>query len=163
IDDGTRIQQLTMEARTPPAHVTIVQKPGSVSIADDQGHSRTLHPNGQVEDLTIGTIALPTTSRWDTGALVVSYDVATGRQLRYTFTPAQNPARLLVDIRFVQNGREGDEVKLTYETPDEHNRGVLSGAPTPSASASPPAGDAPGAPEASAPAGSRAALLPPGS
>src|SRR5262249_13771598 len=38
MDDSTRLQQLTMEARTPPAHITIVQKPGSVSIADDQGH-----------------------------------------------------------------------------------------------------------------------------
>src|SRR5262249_55489336 len=67
MDDGARVQQLTLEARTPPGHITIVQKPDSISIADDQGHSRTFHPTGQVEDHTIGTTPLPTTTRWDKG------------------------------------------------------------------------------------------------
>jgi len=165
VDDSTRIQQLTMEARTPPEHITIVQKPGSVSIADDQGHSRTFHPNGQLEDLTIGTVTLPTTSRWDSGGLVISFDVASGKQLRYTFTPSQKPSRLLVDIRFIQNGHEGDEVKLTYETPDEHDRAVLSGAPLPPTAPSVPAGAAPAVPDTtpSAAAGARGPVLPPGS
>jgi hypothetical protein len=167
MDDSTRLQQLTMEARTPPAHITIVQKPGSVSIADDQGHSRTFQTNGQREELTIGTVDLPTTAHWDSGALVVVFDVASGRQLRYTLTPTKNPARLLVDIRFIQNGREGDEVKLTYETPDEHDREVLSGAPMPPVPPSPSAGTSPAAPvppDATMPAASpRAGVLPPGS
>ena len=156
-----------MEARTPPEHITIVQKPGAVSIADDQGHSRTFHPNGQLEDLTIGTVDLPTIARWDAGALVISFDVASGRQLRYTFTPASRPTRLLVDIRFIQSGHEGDDVKLTYETPDEHDRDVLSGTPlppSPPSAASPAAGAAPAVPDAAAPTPSpRAGVLPPGS
>jgi len=162
IDDGTRTQQLTMEARTPPAHLTIVQKPGSVSLADDQGHSRTFHPNGQLDDLTIGTVPLPATARWDSGGLVITFDVASGRQIRYTLTPSGRPPRLLVDIRFIQNGREGDEVKLTYETPDEHDREILSGAaPSAPAAAAPGATAAPDAPLPAAP--SRGAMLPPGS
>jgi hypothetical protein len=153
MDDSTRIQQ-----------ITIVQKAGAVSIADDQGHSRTFHPNGQLEDLTIGTVDLPTTARWDSGGLVISFDVAGGRQLRYTFTPASNPARLLVDIRFIQSGHEGDEVKLTYETPGEHDRDVLSGTPLPPSPPSPPAGGAPAVPDATVPSpGPRAGVLPPGS
>jgi len=166
MDDSTRMQQLTMEARTPPEHITIVQKPGAVSIADDQGHSRTFHPNGQLEDLTIGTVDLPTTTRWDAGALVIAFDVASGRQLRYTFTPASGPSRLLVDIRFIQNGHEGDEVKLTYETPGEHDRDVLSGTPLPlpPSPPSPAGGAAPAVPDATAPSpGPRAGVLPPGS
>lgn len=164
VDDSTRVQQLTMEARTPPAHITVVQKADSVSIADDQGHSRTFRPNGQVDDLTIGTVPLPTTARWDKGSLVVIYDVESGRQLRYTYTPSANPRRLLVDIRFIEGGREGDEVKLTYETPDEHDRAVLSGT-----AAIPPAppttgGGAPIPPDApAAGAAARAPVLPPGS
>jgi len=167
MDDSTRIQQLTMEARTPPAHITIVQKSGTVSIADDQGHSRTFHPNGQLEDLTIGTVALPTIAHWESGGLVVVFDVARGRQIRYTLTPSQNPTRLLVDIRLIQNGREGDEVKLTYEAPDEHDREVLSGAPMPPVPPSTPAGERPpepAIPDATLPsAGPRAGVLPPGS
>ena len=67
IEDSTRVQQLTGEARTPPAHLTIVQKPDSIAIADDQGHSRTFHPDGRVEELAIGTVVLPTRSQWDSG------------------------------------------------------------------------------------------------
>ena len=77
-DDSTRVQQLTGEARTPPAHITIVQKADAVSIADDQGHSRTFHTDGRLEELTLGTVALPTTSRWDAGSLVIVYEVETG-------------------------------------------------------------------------------------
>lgn len=164
VDDSTRIQQLTIEARTPPAHITVVQKPGAVSIADDQGHSRTFHPNGQAEDLTIGTVPLPTTARWDKGSLVVLFDVAGGRQMRYTYTPSASPRRLLVDVRFIEGGREGDEVKLTYETPEEHDRAVLSGAAAMSAAPPPAGGSVPIPPDAPAVArAARGPVLPPGS
>ena len=161
-DDSTRLQQLTGEARTPPAHLTIVQRTDAVSIADDQGHSRTFHPDGKLEELTIGTVALPTTVRWDAGSLVVTYDVESGRQLRYTYTPSANPSRLLVDIRFLERGREGDEVKLTYETPDEHDREILSAAPSAGAAPAAPAAPATAPPAAAAPP-ARPPLLPPGS
>lgn len=164
-DDSTRVDQLTAEARTPPDHITIVQKAEAVSIADDQGHSRTFHPNGQLEELTIGTTALPTTTRWDAGKLIVAYDVGRGRQLRYTYTPSADPHRLLVDIRFIDQGQEGDEVRLTYEPPEEHDRAILSGQPTMPFPPEPSAGAPPAVPEttpAGAPGG-RPALLPPGS
>src|SRR6478672_9793348 len=114
-DDSTRVQQLTEEARTPPLRLTIIQKDTAVSITDDQGHVRTFRPDGHLEDLTIGTVALPTTARWDGASLVVLYDVETGRQLRYTYTPLADPTLLRVTIRFIERGREGDEVRLTYE------------------------------------------------
>src|SRR5947207_4210501 len=98
-DDSTRLQQLTEEARTPPSRLTIIQKDTAVSIADDQGHARTFRPDGHLQDLTIGTVALPTTSRWDGASLVVVYDVETGRQLRYTYTPSVDATRLDVNIR----------------------------------------------------------------
>jgi hypothetical protein len=177
-DDSTRLQQLTEAARTPPEHITIVQKPTSVSIADDQGHSRTFHPDGHQEELTIGTVVLPTTARWDSGGLVVVYDVEAGRQLRYTFTPTSNPTQLQVNIRFIEQGKEGDEVRLTYETPDAHDRNVLAGQPAglpppdapglppPDAPGLPPpdapGAAAPGAPNSGSPA-ARPAMLPPGS
>jgi len=93
VDDGTRVQQLTGEARTPPSQLTIIQKDAAISIADDQGHSRTFRPDGHLEELTIGTVPLPTTARWDGASLVVVYDVETGRQLRYTYTPSADATR----------------------------------------------------------------------
>jgi len=162
VDDSTRLQQLTAEARTPPAHITIVQKDASVSIADDQGHARTFHPTGTLEMLTLGMVPLPTTARWEAGSLMVLYEVETGRQLRYTYTPKANPPRLLVDIRFLERGREGDEVKLTYEPPDEHERTMLSAVSSAPAAPAAPASASPVSQDAAVPS-ARPPVLPPGS
>jgi hypothetical protein len=161
-DDSTRVQQLTGEARTPPSRLTIIPKDTAISIADDQGHARTFHPDGHLEELTIGTVALPTTARWDGANLVVVYDVETGRQLRYTYTPSADPTRLQVNIRFLERGREGDEVRLTYEPLGAHERAILSGVPASPAAPSASAPTSPGAAGAAAPS-ARPPVLPPGS
>ena len=162
VDDSTRVEQLTGDARTPPSRLTIIQKDTAIAIADDQGHVRTFRPDGHLEALTIGTVPLPTTARWVGPSLVVVYDVANGRQLRYTYTSLADPTRLQVNIRFLERGREGDEVRLTYEPAGAHERAILSGVPAspaaPPASASTP----PGVPDAPTPS-ARPPLLPPGS
>ena len=58
-DDSTRVQQLTADARTPPARLTIVRQDATIAIADDQGHARTFRPDGHLQELTIGTVPLP--------------------------------------------------------------------------------------------------------
>jgi hypothetical protein len=160
-DDGTRVQQLTAEARTPPSRLTIIQENTDVSIADDQGHARTFRPDGHLQELTIGTVALPTTARWDGASLVVTYDVETARQLRYTYAPSADPARLQVDIRFIERGREGDEVRLTYEPPGAHEREILSAAAA--SPAAPPASSSTSPAPDAASSSARPPLLPPGS
>jgi hypothetical protein len=92
----------------------------------------------------------------------VIYNVETGRQLRYTYAPSDDRTRLLVNIRFLERGREEDEVRLTYEPLGATDHAIDSGVPAspPPASGSSPA--SPGVPAAaSAPARPRA--LPPGS
>lgn len=159
-DDSTRATQLTAEARTPPSHLTIVQKPDSVSISDDQGLTRTFHPHGHLEELTLGTVSLPTSSRWSSGGLEVVYEVESGWQLRYRYIPSADRTQLVVDIRFLQQGHEGDEVRLTYEAPDAHEHSVLGGAPPPAPAAS---AGVPAAGATESAAGARPPVLPPGS
>ncbi len=161
-DDSTRVQQLTADARTPPARLTIVRQDATIAIADDQGHARTFRPDGRLDDLTLGTVARPTTARWDGASLVVVYEVETGRQLRYTYTPSANPAQLHVNIRFLERGREGDEVRLTYEPLGALERAIMSGAPVAPVAPSPSASRSPGVPDA-APPSARPPVLPPGS
>ena len=161
-DDSTRVQQLTGDARMPPSRLTIIQNDTTVAIADDQGHARTFRPDGHLQELTIGTVPLPTTARWDGASLVVVYEVETGRQLRYTYTPSANPAQLHVNIRFLERGREGDEVRLTYEPLGALERAIMSGAPVAPVAPSPSASRSPGVPDA-APPSARPAVLPPGS
>ena len=119
-----RVEQLTGDARTPPSRLTIIQKDTAIAIADDQGHVRTFRPDGHLESLTIGTVPLPTTARWVGPSLVVVYDVATGRQLRYTYTSLADPTRLQVNIRFLERGREGDEVRLPTSQRARTNAGL---------------------------------------
>jgi hypothetical protein len=161
-DDGTRVEQLTGDARTPPTRLTIIQNDATVAIADDQGHARTFRPDGHLQELTLGTVPLLTTSRWDGSSLVVVYDVASGQQLRYTYTPVASPTRLQVDIRFLERGREGDEVRLTYEPQGALDRLILSGAPTPPAARPASAAASAGVPDAAA-TPVRPPVLPPGS
>jgi len=162
VDDSTRVEQLTGDVRTPPSRLTIIQKDTAIAIADDQGHVRTFRPDGHLAELTIGTVPLPTTARWVGPSLVVVYDVAPGRQLRYTYTSSADPALLHVNIRFIERGREGDEVRLTYEPAGAHERAILSGVPASPPAPSPSAPTSPGVPDGAAPS-ARPLLLPPGS
>ena len=164
-DDSTRATQLTEEARTPPAHLTIVQQTDTVSISDDQGLSRTFHPTGHLEELTLGTVSLPTTSRWANGSLEVVYDVVSGWQLRYRYTPSADRTHLVVDIRFIQQGHEGDEVRLTYESPEAHEHTIAGEASSavPAPHVSPPATGGGGGSSSSSGATARPPVLPPGS
>ena len=163
-DDSTRATQLTEEARTPPAHLTIVETTDSVSISDDQGLTRTFHPAGRLEGLTLGTVSLPTTARWIAGALEVVYDVESGWQLRYRYTPSADRTHLVVDIRFIQQGREGDQVRLTYESPDAHEHTIAGETPSRAAAPAAPSPSTPPAGNALLPAaGARPPVLPPGS
>src|SRR5262249_22987152 len=52
-EDAKRQQQLTAEVRTPPTHLTILETPTAVTISDDQGQSRTFHPDGKEEVLQL--------------------------------------------------------------------------------------------------------------
>jgi hypothetical protein len=160
-DDSTRASQLTAEVRTPPARLTIIQKSDAILITDDQGRVRTLHPNGTHDELTIGTVPLPTTARWDAGSLLIVFDVAQGRQLRYALSTSSNPTQLLVEVTFVEHGKDGDKVRFTYEP---------AGAPaTPSTSSTSPtstppsAGGLPAGGSVPATPGARPPVLPPGS
>jgi len=152
-EDSTRETQLTAEVRTPPARLTIIQKPDAILITDDQGRARTFHPNGTQDELTIGTVPLPTTARWDAGSLLIVFEVAQGRQLRYALSTSSNPTQLRVEVTFVEHGKDGDKVRFTYEPAGA----TPSLPPPPPIGGSAAAGSVPAAPEA------RPAVLPPGS
>jgi hypothetical protein len=160
-DDSTRIDQLTAEVRTPPVRLSIVPKPTGISIADEQGRVRTFRADGTREQLTIGTAPLPATARWDAGSLVIVYDVEEGRQLRYAYSTSANPTRLLVEVTFVDHGKDGDKVRFTYEPPGAATTSSTATPPSPSAPAS--AGGAPAGASVPATPGARAPVLPPGS
>jgi hypothetical protein len=113
-DEGARKQQLTDEVREPAANLTITDTPDAVTLADDRGRTRTFHPNGKEELIQLGGVGVVTITRRDAGQLVVLYEVAEGRQIRYTFSRLDDPARLVVETQFIDRGN-ADTVMRLYE------------------------------------------------
>ena len=113
-DEAQRTQFLTGEARTPPARLTIVDAGSTITLTTELGQSRTLHPTGHDEAIEVGGVTLIETTKRDADKVVVSYSVTKDRLVRYTLTPSANPARLVVDVEFLDHGT-GDKAKLVYD------------------------------------------------
>jgi hypothetical protein len=142
-DDARRIQLLTDAVRTPPVNLTIADEGSTVTITVD-GLSRTFHPNVKEESIALDQVSVPTITTRVGGNLVIDYEVAQGREIRYTYYRASNEDRLIVDAAFVERGAV-DSVRRVY-IPGTATGGL---APSSDAPASPTALPAP-------------ALLPPG-
>lgn len=113
-DDATRREGLVDEVRNPSPHLTIAQTETAVTITDDRGRSRTFHADGKEESQPIGEVPVATTTRWDGARLEVRYAVERNRELRYTYSATPDPARLIVNVKFIGRGGN-DTVTLVYE------------------------------------------------
>ncbi|MGC4080594.1 MAG: hypothetical protein QM736_00370 [Vicinamibacterales bacterium] len=116
-DAAQRRQVLTDEVRLPPTRLTIVDTPDSIVVTDQEGHSRTFHPDGRAETLQIGTASVLTTVRREGNAVIVLYAVADLRQIRYTYSREPGSPTLMVDTQFLERG-SGDSVRRIYKPAD---------------------------------------------
>jgi hypothetical protein len=113
-DEAQRLQLLTNEARNPAARLTIVDTPEAVTITNELGQSRTFHPTGREELIQVQAVTIPTTSHREGDRLVVLYHVEQDRDLRYAFSASTNPARLTVELQFLERGN-GDKATRVYD------------------------------------------------
>ena len=114
-DDGRRRQILSDEARTPPARLTIVDTPTVVTITDDKGQVRTLHPGGPAEALALDNVTVLTIATREENKLVVLYAVEDLRQIRYTYSRSLGGGPLMVDVQFLERGN-GEVVRRVYKS-----------------------------------------------
>jgi hypothetical protein len=113
-DDARRIQQLTAEAKTPSVNLTIAETGSSVSITDDHGRMRTFHPTTGREDIIqLDQVPVSATTTLVEGRLVVTYQVANGREMRVTYWRNTSPTQLVVDTAFVERGAT-DSIRRVY-------------------------------------------------
>src|SRR5262249_40291358 len=85
-EGARRNQLLTAAVRNPPARLMIVDTPGAVTITNELGQSRTLHPEGRQEPVDIEGVSVMVTTKRDAGRLTVGYQVAQDRELHYTYS-----------------------------------------------------------------------------
>src|SRR5262249_12363838 len=76
-------------------------------------NSRTLHPTGREESVQLDQVPVATTTSRVQGQLVVVYQVAPGRELRYTYYRTENPVQLIVDTTFAESGAV-DSIRRVY-------------------------------------------------
>jgi len=131
-EDARRVQLLTAEARNPPARLTIVDTPAAVTITNELGQSRALHPDGRQESIQVEGVPILVTTRRDANRLVVVYRVEQDREVRYTYSRSASPSQLIVEVEFLEHGA-GDKAKRVYEP------GVLTETTTAPAAAAIPA------------------------
>jgi hypothetical protein len=114
-EDGQRKQQITGEARNPPVRLMFVDSGAAVTITNEFGQSRTLHPGARSESVEIQGIVFLVTSEREGDRLVATYQVEQDRQVRYTYSPSASPRRLSVQIEFVERGAAGDKATRVYD------------------------------------------------
>jgi hypothetical protein len=146
-EEARRLRQLTDEARQPPPELTISTASGAITFSDGRGYSRTFHPTGNEEAIDLGGVPVVTITRWESGQLVILYEVEEGRQVRYAYSRTANPDRLTAEVQFIDRGT-GDKVTRVYEPASGTAAGTTAAAAAPSGGAPPgttPAGPPPAA------------------
>jgi len=113
-EDSRRVQLMTSEARNPATRLMIVDTPAAVTITNELGQSRVLHPDGKPNSIELQGVPFAVTTRRDGDRLVVLYDVEANREVRYTYSHADNPSQLVVEVQFLEHG-SGDKARLVYE------------------------------------------------
>lgn len=111
-DDARRILLLTDAVRTPPINLTVTDTPTAVTITAD-GNSRIFHPTGKEESIQLDQVPVATTVTRVDGRLLVVYQVASGRELRYTYYTTDKPVQLIVDATFAESGAV-DSIRRVY-------------------------------------------------
>jgi hypothetical protein len=139
-EDARRVQLLTAEVRNPPVRLVVIDTPAAVTITNELGQSRVVHPTGKEESIELQGVPLRVTTKRDGERLVVVYHVEQDRDLRYTYMHVASPSQFIVEVQFLEHGG-GDTVRLVYEP------GVETEAFAPPVTAAPPASTRQQAPE----------------
>ncbi len=140
-DDARRLQLLQDEARNPPARLMIVESPLAVTLTNELGQSRALHPEGREESIAMQGVTMAVTAKREGHELVVVYRVDREREIRYTYSSSADPPQLIVDVQFLERGT-GDKARRIYEPAVETRTAASSGGAAPPSAAGPPAAEA---------------------
>jgi hypothetical protein len=136
-DDAARREHLVNEVRRPPEELAISQTVESVIIAADRGKPRSFVLDGSETVQKLGLVSVTASARWNGPKLEIRYKVQENREVRYEYTRTTDPARLNIEVRFVERGGR-DSAVLVYEPTREGAPAAPAAAAAPPAAATPP-------------------------
>ena len=113
-DDARRVQQVTADARNPPARLVVIDTGAAVTITNELGQARTFHPDGKEASIEVQGVPFIVTAKRDGDRLLVVYRVEQDREVRYTYSHAANPSQLVVEVQFLDHGA-GETARRVYE------------------------------------------------
>jgi len=113
-EDARRAQVLTAEVRAPAVRLMIVDTQSAVTMTNELGQSRTVHPDGRQESIEIQGLVFSVTSKRDGNQLTIDYRVDQNREIRYTYAATATPSQLVVYVQFLDHGK-GDNARRIYE------------------------------------------------
>src|ERR1700730_8459097 len=113
-EGARRGQLLAAGRRNPPARLMVVDTPTAVTITNELGQSRTIHPDGKQESITVQGVSFSVTSKRVADQLILVYRVDQAREGRYSYSSSATPARLIVDAQLLEHGT-GDKARRVYE------------------------------------------------
>jgi hypothetical protein len=137
-EDARRAQLLTAEVRAAAARLTIVDTPSAVTITNELGQSRTVHPDGHQESIEIQGLTFGVTSKRDGNQLTIDYRVDQNREIRYTYAATASPSQLVVYVQFLDHGK-GDNARRIYEPGTSTPTATPAATPSSTASSTVPA------------------------
>ena len=92
----------------------IVDTMSAVTITNELGQSRTVHPDGRQETMEIQGVSFAVTSKRDGDQLTIDYRVDQNREVRYTYASTASPAQLVVEVQLLEHGK-GDKARRVYD------------------------------------------------
>src|SRR5262245_15748158 len=128
-EDTKRVGQLTADARNPTVHLTIAETADATTITDDSGEALTFYADARHQEIQFGGLSVGATARRLTDHFEVVYEVERDRTIRYTYSRA-TPDRIVVDVQFVEHGKNGDHATRVYELATGANASATTTAPS---------------------------------
>ena len=117
--DRKRMQELISELNSPSPALTITHAETRLAITDSLGRTRTFHINGQKEKHQLDAGLVETTTKWDGAGVATTYELGSGRKVRYVYSlmPATRQLLLQVTVEGVRGTSGGGRapVRQVYE------------------------------------------------
>ncbi len=112
-EESNVARELVSEVTHPAETLTITQTPAAVTIAGNNGITRTFNANGKDQTIQLKAAPIGAVTKWEGAQLSIRFLVAKNQELRVNLSRTSE-GKLLVTSQFADHGR-GQVIKRVYD------------------------------------------------